>query len=163
MVLKPLSSALASVTLVTSGSADSTRKLAGDYAENLNPNGAWTYGEIAGGSFSALAWNAGTSSYGIAAVNETLIYKNAIGVTDFGIEPGKVSLKADGGDPAVRWTAPAAGIYLVNVAVGGTTGSGPGGFGNNSAVRSASASTASSRPRRRSPTTSASGSSLSCS
>jgi PEP-CTERM motif len=105
--------------------------LAADYASATNPNGAWTYGKIPGGSFSALAWNAGTNSYGIGAVGETFIYKNNTGVTDFGIAPGKVSLEADWGDPAVRWTAPTAGQYVFTIAVGGSTVSGPNGFGNN--------------------------------
>ena len=131
MTLKPLAFALASLTLVASASAATAWDLATDYAENLNPNGAWTYGAIPSGIFSALAWNAGTSSYGIAAVNETFIYKNNTGVTDFGIDPGKVSLEADWGDPAVRWTAPTAGAYSFTVAIGGTTASGLGGFGNN--------------------------------
>jgi PEP-CTERM motif len=105
--------------------------LAADYVNATNPNGAWTYGKIPAGSFSALAWNAGTNSYGVAAAGETFIYKNNTGVTDFGIAPGKVSLEADWGDPAVRWTAPSAGQYVFTIAVGGSTVSGPNGFGNN--------------------------------
>ena len=42
-----------------------------------------------------------------------------------------MSLEADWGDPAVRWTAPTAGAYSFTVAIGGTTASGLGGFGNN--------------------------------
>ena len=131
MIFKPLALALASFALVASASAATTWDLAADYADNLNPNGAWTYGAIPGGSFGALAWNAGTSSYGINAVGETFIYKNTTGIFNYGIDPGKVSLEADWGDPAVRWTAPAAGAYSFAVAVGGTTVSGPGGYGNN--------------------------------
>lgn len=131
MNLKPLAFALASLTWVASASAVTSWDLATDYAGNLNPNGAWTYGAIPGGSFSPLAWNASSSSYGIVAVGQTFIYKNTTGVFDYGIDPGKVSLEADWGDPAVRWTAPTAGAYTFAVAVGGTTASGPGGFGNN--------------------------------
>lgn len=130
MTFKPLALALASFTLMASASAVTTWDLAADYAENLNPNGAWTYGALNNG-FSALAWNAGTGSYGVVAVGETFIYKNTSGVADFGIDPGKVSLEADWGNAAVRWTAPAAGTYSFNVAVGGTTISGVGGYGNN--------------------------------
>lgn len=134
MNFKPLSCLLASVSLAASASAASSWDLATDYAVATNPNGAWTYGEIPGGAFSALAWNAGTGSYGIGAVGETFIYKREDAGTDFGIAQGKVSLEADWGDPAVRWTAPSAGAYIFTIAVGGSTASGPGGFGNNFAT-----------------------------
>ena len=131
MNLKPQLCLLASATLAVSAAAASSWDLATDYAEATNPNGAWTYGKIPGATFSALTWNAGTGSYGIAAVGETFIYKNNAGVGDYGISPGKVSLEADWGDPTARWTAPTAGAYVFTIAVGGTTASGPGGFGNN--------------------------------
>ena len=134
MTFKVLSFVLMSVTVAVSANATSSWDLAADYAEDTNPNGTWTYGEIPGGTFSALAWNAGTGSYGIAAVDETFIYRRVEAGTDFGIAQGKVSLEADWGDPAVRWTAPAAGAYEFMIAVGGTTTSGPGGFGNNFAT-----------------------------
>lgn len=86
---------------------------------------------MANGSFSALAWNAGTGSYGIAAVGETFLYKRNAPGTDFGIAEGKVSLESAWGNAAVRWTAPTAGACTFTVAVGGSTASGPGGFGNN--------------------------------
>lgn len=134
MKIKPLSFLLASVALTASASAASSWDLAIDYAVATNPNGEWTYGKIPGGAFSALAWNAGTGSYGVGAVGETFIYKREDAGTDFGIGQGKVSLEADWGDPAVRWTAPTAGAYVFTIAVGGTTASGPGGFGNNFAT-----------------------------
>lgn len=133
MTFKPLAFALASFTLMASASAATTWNLAGDYAENINPNGVWTYGAENSG-FSALAWNAATSSYGIAAQGKTFIYKNTSGVADYGIAPGQVSLEADWGTPVVRWTAPDAGNYSFAVAVGGTTANGPGGYGNNFAT-----------------------------
>jgi hypothetical protein len=117
--------------LITSATAATSWNLAGDYAEATNPNGTWTYGQIPGGVFSALAWNAGTGSYGIAAPYETFVFRSASAVFDFGIAPGQVSLESDWGDAAVRWTAPVAGDYAFTVAVGGSTVSGPGGFGNN--------------------------------
>ena len=88
-------------------------------------------------SFSALAWNAGTDSYGVVAEFETFIYKNNTGSFAYGIEPGKVSLESDWGNAAVRWTAPSAGQYLFNIAVGGSKVSGGGGFGNNFAQSAA--------------------------
>jgi len=131
MSFRSVSVLLASATLAASAAAATSWDLASDYAEDTNPNGAWTYGAIPNGTFSALAWNAGTSSYGVAAVGETFIYKRTASGTDFGIAFGKVSLEADWGNPAVRWTAPMAGTYAFTVAVGGSTESGPGGFGNN--------------------------------
>jgi hypothetical protein len=131
MNFKALSCFLVTATLAASASAASSWDLATDYAEATNPNGAWTYGQMPVGSFSALAWNAGTSSYGVSAVGQTFIYKRLAAGTDFGIASGKVSLEADWGNPAVRWTAPVAGAYTFAIAVGGTTASGPGGFGNN--------------------------------
>jgi len=130
MNFRSLSCSLVLATAAVSASAASSWDLAGDYAEATNPNGAWTYGQIPGGTFSALAWNAGTNSYGIAAVGETFIYKNT-GVYDYGIATGKVSLESDWGDAAVRWTAPSAGAYAFTIAVGGSTAGGPGGTGNN--------------------------------
>lgn len=117
----------------TSAMAVGTWDLVGDYLTNTNPNGAWTYGEIPGGVFGPLAWDAGTSSYGVSAVGNTFIFQNT-GVFDFGIGTGKVSLEADWGAPAVRWTAPAAGSYQFIIAVGGPTTPGPSGFGNNFAT-----------------------------
>ena len=104
--------------------------LAGDYVANQNPNGPWSYGQLSSGAFSLLSWNAGTNSYGVAAPNEVFVYKNTTGVTDFGIGPGKVSLESDYGNAAVRWIAPSSGAYSFTVAIGGTTASGAGGFGN---------------------------------
>jgi hypothetical protein len=135
MNFKSLTGLLVAATLTASATAATSWDLATDYIDATNPNGAWTYGKIPGGTFSALAWNAGTSSYGIAAAGETFIYKRNAAVTDYGIAPGKVSLEADWGDAAVRWTAPTSGDYAFTVAVGGTTASGPGGFGNNFASR----------------------------
>lgn len=120
------------LSLATAGAfAAPSWNLAGDYLEDTNPNGQWTYGQTSGGTFSALAWNAATSSYGIAAAGETFIYQNTRGYYDFGIDPGKVSLEADWGNPAVRWIAPSSGSYTFAVAIGGSTAGGPGGFGNN--------------------------------
>lgn len=133
MNLRTVSLLLASTTLATAASATSW-DLAADYAADTNPNGAWTYGEIPNGTFSALAWNAGTASYGVAAVGQAFLYKRTAAGTDFGIGEGKVSLEADWGDPAVRWTAPTTGTYTFSIAVGGTTANGPGGFGNNFAT-----------------------------
>jgi len=133
MNFKTLSTVLAGATLAASASAASW-DLATDYAPPTNPNGAWTYGEIPGGSFSALAWNAGTGSYGNGVLGQAFIYKRTSAGTDYGIGQGKVSLEADWGDPAVRWTAPTAGDYTFTIAVGGSTASGPGGYGNNYAT-----------------------------
>jgi hypothetical protein len=132
---KPLSFLLASTAIAVSASAASSWDLATDYAVPTNPNGAWTYGEVPGGSFSALAWNAHawnpeTGTYGVAAVGETFIYKRDVAGTDYGIAQGKVSLEADWGDPAVRWSAPTAGTYAFTIAIGGSTAWGTGGYGN---------------------------------
>jgi hypothetical protein len=105
--------------------------LARDYLDNANPNGQWSYGQELGGAFSLLAWNAGTSSYGVAEEGQVFVYKNTTGVSDFGIDTGKVSLESDWGNAAVRWIAPSAGDYAIAVAIGGSTAAGLGGFGNN--------------------------------
>lgn len=110
--------------------------LAGDYQEAQNPNGAWQYGQMAGGSFQALAWNASTSSYGVAAAGNAFVYKRTAPGADFGIASGQVSLESDWGTAAVRWTAPAAGSYAFSVDIGGSLMSGPGGYGNNFALLS---------------------------
>ncbi len=135
MNVKSLSCLLIGATVAASATAASSWDLAADYAEASNPNGAWTYGQVPSGSFSALAWNAGTSSYGVSAAGQTFIYRRTAAGTDYGIQSGKVSLEADWGNPAVRWTAPTAGDYAFTIAVGGSTASGPGGFGNNFASR----------------------------
>lgn len=128
--------AILSTSVGASASAVSWN-LANDYVGVFNPNGAWSYGSIGsapGDAFSALAWNPGTSSYGIAAVNEVFVYQNSSPTTAFGIAPGQISLESDYGNAAVRWTAPSAGDYAFSVAIGGTTDSGPEGYGNNFAT-----------------------------
>lgn len=110
--------------------------LSGDYQTDQNPNGAWQYGQMVGGSFQALAWNAGTSSYGLAAPGNAFVYKRTAPGADFGIGSGQVSLESDWGTAAVRWTAPAAGSYSFSIDIGGSLMSGPGGFGNNFALLS---------------------------
>jgi hypothetical protein len=124
---------IASLLVSTSASvsAATSWNLATDYAQNANPNGEWSYGEISGSAFSPLSWNSPTNSYGVAAVGQTFIYQNTSGIFDFGINPGKVSLESDWGNPAARWTAPSSGDYLFLIAVGGTLDSGPTGYGNN--------------------------------
>lgn len=131
MVIKSLSVVLAGIALAGSAAAAGSWNLSGDYAPPSNPNGAWTYGEVLNGSFSALAWNAGTSSYGVGAVGYAFIYKRETAGTDYGIGSGEVSLESDWGSAAVRWTAPTAGVYTFTIDVGGSTASGPGGYGNN--------------------------------
>lgn len=105
--------------------------LAGDYLADMNPNGPWSYGQVSSsGAFSLLSWNADTDSYGVAAPGEVFVYQNTTGVSDFGIGAGKVSLQSDWGNAAVRWIAPSSGTYAFTIDVGGSTSSGPNGFGN---------------------------------
>ena len=110
MSLPSLSLFVAGAVLATSASAVTSWNLSADYLEDTNPNGAWTYGALPGGTFTALAWNAGTASYGVAAVGEAFLYKRTAAGTDYGIDSGEVSLEADWGNPAVRWTAPVTAI-----------------------------------------------------
>lgn len=112
-----------------------TWSLAGDYQVQQNPNGAWQYGQMVGGSFQALAWNPTWSAYGAPFVGGFVYQRSAPG-TDFGIGSGQVSLESDWGTAAVRWTAPAAGSYAFSVEIGGSLMSGQGGFGNNFALLS---------------------------
>ena len=131
MSLPSLSLFVAGAVLATSASAATSWNLSADYLEDTNPNGAWTYGALPGGTFSALDWNAGTGSYGVAVAGQAFLYKRTAPGTDYGIDSGEVSLEADWGNPAVRWTAPTAATYTVHIAVGGSIASGPGGYGNN--------------------------------
>ena len=108
-----------------------TWDLKNDYMTNTNPNGAWTYGQFTGSGFSPLAWDSGTNSYGTAAENQTFIYQNTGGSLAYGIAPGEISLEGDWGTPVARWTAPVSDTYTVTVALGGTTESAGGGYGNN--------------------------------
>jgi len=126
----PMGLALATMSAVAAPDWD----LATDYLTNTNPNGVWQYGEVTASpanTFSTLAWNAGTSSYGVAAANNTFIYQNTSGSFAFGISNGKISLESDWGNAAVRWTAPAAGMYAFSIVVGGSLMTGGGGYGNN--------------------------------
>jgi len=114
-----------------------TWDLATDYVGNSNPNGAWSYGHFpTPPTFVALPWNAGTNSYGVAAAGNPFIWKNNLGYFDFGVQPGKISLESDWGNAGVRWTAPTAGTYHFELALGGNTASGPVGYGNNFAGNS---------------------------
>jgi len=126
--------ALVGASLTMASAMAQTWSLSGDYATNANPNGAWRYGEYVSGSFSPLAWNPGTSSYGVAAVGNAFIYKNN-GAYAYGIGTGEVSLEADWKNPAVRWTAPAAGTYDFVIEAGGSLAQAPGNnYGNNFAL-----------------------------
>ena len=123
--------AQANTAVLGTAPAVTSWNLAGDYVGGDNPNGAWTYGEMANGVFSALSWNASTSSYGIGDWGYTFIYQRTQTGTGFGIESGEVSLEADWGTPVVRWTAPTAGEYSFLIAVGGDTAGDAFGYGNN--------------------------------
>jgi hypothetical protein len=131
MFIKSVSVLLAGLALAGSAAATGSWSLSGDYAPPANPNGPWSYGQVVGGAFSTLAWNAGTGSYGIALPGQTFIYKRTDAGTDYGIASGEVSLESDWGSAAVRWTAPTAGVYAFTIDVGGILAYGPGGYGNN--------------------------------
>jgi len=107
-----------------------TWDLTGDWNPPANPNGAWTYGEFVGGVFAPLDWRAG-GYYPAVGASGGYITENTTGSAAYGIDPGQISLEADGGSPVVRWTAPSAGGYNIDVFIGGTTASEGGGYGNN--------------------------------
>lgn len=125
--------AMAATALVTGAFAQSW-SLAADYLPNANPNGQWQYGELVSGTFSPLSWNAGTNSYGVAAVGNAFVYKNTSGSFAYGIQPDEISLESDWGTAAVRWTAPSAGTYDFVVSTGGLLANGGGGYGNRFAL-----------------------------
>jgi hypothetical protein len=130
--LKILALVVASLTMASAMAQ--TWSLSGDYATNANPNGAWRYGEYVSGSFSPLAWNAGTNSYGVGAVGNTFVYQNTGGILAYGIQPGEISLESDWGNAAVRWTAPSTGSFDFIISTGGLLANSGGGYGNNFAL-----------------------------
>ena len=121
---------LALLTLGTTSFATSW-DLAGDYVGVNNPNGAWEYGYISGSTFNQLAWEPVTHSYGFATAGNVWVYQNTSGGRAYGLDNGKVGLESDWGNASVQWTAPTAGTYHFDVAVGGGTDNTGGGFGNN--------------------------------
>lgn len=126
--------AIIGTTIVGASAMAQTWNLAGDYATNSNPNGQWQYGEYVSGSFSPLAWNAGTNSYGVGAAGNAFVYQNTSGSLAYGIQNGEISLESDWGNAAVRWTAPSAGTYDFIISTGGLLANAGGGYGNNFAL-----------------------------
>ena len=118
--------------LGSSAYASGTWNLTTDWQNDTNPNGAWSYGQINGTVFSQLAWNNLTGTYGDGAgFDGAFVYQNGLSVPAFGIGPGQISLESDWGSAAAQWTAPANGVYDITVAIGGTTATEGGGYGNN--------------------------------
>ena len=110
-----------------------TWNLTNDFSPPSNPNGAWSYAEYAGGTFENLTWQPTAGVYAVGPVLQdgAFIYKNTTGSPAYGIDPGQISLESDWGTAVARWTAPTTGIYDINVAIGGTTATEGGGYGNN--------------------------------
>ncbi len=121
---------LALVALGTTAFA-TTWDLQGDYVGVVNPNGPWEYGAIVGGSFTELAWNAPTNSYGVGSSGNVFVYQNTSGGRAYGLDPNQIGLESDWGNASAQWTAPSAGTYSFEVEVGGGTDNFGGGFGNN--------------------------------
>ena len=104
-------------------------------SQNGNPNGVWTYGEydnVTGlfKKYQSFSGPAETPAWG----GDSDIYLNDSGHLNYGVDPGNLSLHADYGTPVLRFTAPTAGDYLIDVSIGGTTQFAYGGFGNNDAI-----------------------------
>ena len=129
----------------------------------VNPNGPWSlWPGVRQRRVQLPSWNAGTDSYGVAVPGEVFVFKNTTGESAFGIGPGKVSLQGDWGNAAARWIAPSFGAYkFLPIAVGGSTASTGGGFGNNFAQYAALTMTAPVGRPIRLPTMSGSGTSRS--
>lgn len=112
-----------------------TWDLATDLSSVSNPNGAWTYGVLAGGSFVVYNFPGDPYWQGPSWGDYwTDIARNDTGHWAFGISPGQALLESDWGTPDARWTAPATGIFDISAIVGGPdSGQGPGG-GNWNAI-----------------------------
>ncbi len=104
--------------------------LSGDWNGISNPNGPWNYGSLTGSTYASLG--AGNGFYGTNP--GVFIYKNE-GVANVGIDPGQVSLESNYGTPDVRFIAPITGLYVLDLAVGGTTSYEDTGYGNFNADR----------------------------
>jgi hypothetical protein len=129
MKIKISSISLLLSALTLQVSAQSSWNLAADWNPPANPNGAWSYGEMSGGVFVPLAWS-GVGCYGNGNTSGGFEWYNGSSDFAYGIDPGQVSLESDSGSAAVQWTAPADGDYAITVAIGGSTASGGGGYGN---------------------------------
>jgi hypothetical protein len=112
----------ASVLLPVSGCAGAGTStnhwgLAGDFSTVANPAGTWSYGEQVNGVFTlapkSLGYNLGPAWDGVISVNKNTSF------TD-GISPNEADLDADNTTPDARWTAPYAGVYNIDVLVGGS-------------------------------------------
>lgn len=122
--------ALSLTCVVAAGYASAMSwNLADDFSIANNPNGPWTYGTMWGTTFTACpAKSSGDVDWwlynGTASVGK-------FHFNGYGIEDGQVSLECDYLMPAVRFTAPVAGVYDIDLAIGGRTDSFGGGYGNN--------------------------------
>ena len=110
------------------GAHGQTWDLEGNWAPPANPNGAWQYGQVVGGTFSQLAWTG--ASYGVPGVG-AFIYQNNNAVLMYGVQPGDVTLESDWGNAAAQWTAPTSGQYSFTINIGGSLQNVNGGYGNN--------------------------------
>jgi hypothetical protein len=133
------------LTFHSSAYAQESWDLAGDWNPPANPNGAWTYCDYDGGSSSNLTgglfvnltyFNNFTTFGGGAyfqpdGLPDGYLYMNTTASAECGIDPGQISLEANGGTPVARWTAPTSGLYDISVSIGGTMEFEGWGFGNN--------------------------------
>jgi hypothetical protein len=119
--------ALAFTLLPEATALGQTYSLSGDWNGVANPNGVWSYGYLTGGTFTSF----GTGNGAYATDNGYLaFYKNTGTSAAYGIDPGQVSLEADGGTPDARFIAPISGNYQLVLDIGGTTADEGGGYGN---------------------------------
>lgn len=121
-----------SAIAVSAFSSAQTFNLTNDFSiTNGNPNGVWTYGSVAGTTFTPLTstGNFALGPYWTNAQSIT-VWRNSSANLAYGIEAGQISLDADNGGVAARFTAPYEGTFDVLLQMGGTTANAGGGYGN---------------------------------
>jgi hypothetical protein len=111
--------------------------LSGNWDGVSNPNGPWNYGYLSGSTYGSLG-QGNNGAYGYSNYlnsSGAFIYKNQNSVANVGIDPGQISLESNFGTPDVRFVAPVSGVYVLDLAVGGTTSYEDTGYGNFNADR----------------------------
>jgi hypothetical protein len=88
----------------------------GDFSTTANPNGAWSYGELINGTFTADTSFTGGQWAGAGTTNTSSVGTNvnALGLV---LKPGQAGASAD-----LRWTAPADGTYNITGSFADFTG-----------------------------------------
>lgn len=109
--------------------ASQTWDLANDFSLNSNPNGVWTYG-VLGFTPSTDTYQDSVFKWWGQPGSTPNVGVNWGSMDAYDVTSGHASLECDWASPDARFTAPIAGLYDINLVMGGVTSYENGGTGN---------------------------------